>query len=100
VLAVGGTATLGGTLAPSLINGFTPAGGATFQILTAAPRSGTFGSVSGPFTAQYNANDVTLVAPVPQSSRGTLAPARTRAGSIRSTGIATAASPARATRRF
>ena len=62
VLAVGTTATLGGTLAPSLINAFTPASGATFQVLTAAPRTGTFGTVTGQFTAQYNPGNVTLVA--------------------------------------
>jgi hypothetical protein len=61
-LAIGGTASLDGTLAASLINGFTPASGAQFQVLTAATRTGTFGSVNGPLAAQYNPTNVTLAA--------------------------------------
>jgi hypothetical protein len=41
-LAVGGTATLGGTLNVSLINGFEPVPGDTFQVLTFGARSGDF----------------------------------------------------------
>ena len=66
VLAVGGTATLGGTLNATLLGGFVPASGTTFQILTAAPRAGTFGTTNLPpgFTAQNNATNLTLLAPV------------------------------------
>ncbi len=65
-LVITGTATLGGTLNVSLINGFTPASGDTFQILTFASRGGsTFAATNidprfGPVT--YNAMDMTLVA--------------------------------------
>lgn len=43
----GGAATLGGTLALSLIDGFTPAPCDTFDVLTAPSRSGTFATVTG-----------------------------------------------------
>ena len=46
-LAVSGTATLGGTLDVSLINGFQPALGNTFQVLTFASSSGNFGFYNG-----------------------------------------------------
>ena len=46
-LAVSGTATLGGTVDVSLINGFVPALGNTFQPLTFASSSGTFGFYNG-----------------------------------------------------
>lgn len=47
-LAVTGTATLAGTLNVSLINGFIPALGNTFDVLTAGTRSGTFATVNVP----------------------------------------------------
>jgi autotransporter-associated beta strand protein/T5SS/PEP-CTERM-associated repeat protein len=47
-LAVTGPATLAGTLNVTLINGFVPASGDTFDILTASARSGTFGTVNVP----------------------------------------------------
>ena len=64
-LAVGGTATLGGTLNAALINGFMPPSTAQFQVVTANSRSGTFATENLPsgFATQYNANGVTLVAP-------------------------------------
>ncbi|MEA3211935.1 MAG: hypothetical protein QOE70_4992, partial [Chthoniobacter sp.] len=62
-LSVGGTATLGGSLNATLINGFNPPFGSQFAVLTASPRTGTFSTVSGPVTAQYNPNNVTLVGP-------------------------------------
>jgi hypothetical protein len=47
VLAVSGTATLGGTLNVSLLNDFVPAVGASFPFLTAARVSGTFATTNG-----------------------------------------------------
>jgi hypothetical protein len=62
-LAVSGSATLGGTLHVVLINGFTPANGQTFDILTCAACSGQFGTVDAPgFTVQYRPGGVRLVA--------------------------------------
>jgi fibronectin-binding autotransporter adhesin len=62
-----GTATLGGTLDLSLINGFTPGLGDTFQFLTATSLVGNFTSVIGSdlggglaFDVIYGSNDVTL----------------------------------------
>jgi T5SS/PEP-CTERM-associated repeat protein len=62
-----GTATLGGTLDLSLINGFAPGLGDTFQFLTAASRVGEFASVLGTdlggnlaFDVLYGVTDVTL----------------------------------------
>jgi hypothetical protein len=46
-VAVGGAATLGGTLAVSLINGFTPQVGNSFPILTFGSQSGEFAAYSG-----------------------------------------------------
>jgi T5SS/PEP-CTERM-associated repeat protein len=62
-----GTATLGGTLDLSLINGFTPSENDTFQFLTASNILGTFDTILGAdlggglaFDVIYNLNDVTL----------------------------------------
>ncbi len=62
-----GTATLGGVLDLSLVGGFTPGLGDTFQFLTAANRLGTFASITGAnlggglvFDVVYGATDVTL----------------------------------------
>ncbi len=62
-----GTATLGGILDISLISGFTPGLGDTFQFLTAANRVGTFASITGAslggglaFDVMYGVNNVTL----------------------------------------
>gem|GEM_PF-441485 len=59
-LNVTGNATLAGTLNATLINGFNPPGLTQFQPLTFASRTGTFTTVTGPFTATYSATAVTL----------------------------------------
>jgi hypothetical protein len=62
---VGGAATLGGTLTITLINGYTPASGSTYQVLTFASEIGTYASLAGDgplFTAAYDTMDVTLTA--------------------------------------
>src|SRR5205823_1268547 len=46
-LAVGGAATLAGTLNVSMANGYTPNSGNTFQVITYASRSGAFSTVNG-----------------------------------------------------
>jgi fibronectin-binding autotransporter adhesin len=67
VLAVTGTATLGGTLNIGLLKNFVPLIGAEFEILTAKHVSGTFATVNGikinsseHFTVTYNSENVTL----------------------------------------
>jgi hypothetical protein len=76
VLNVTGTASLGGTLNISLLNGFVPAPGSSFNFLTAASISGTFATVNGlaingseSFTLTYGAQTVTLNA-IAQAARG------------------------------
>jgi hypothetical protein len=62
-LVVGGTATLDGTLNVTLIGGFTPNSGDTFQPLTSSAESGMFASLTGDgpmFTDSYGASGVTL----------------------------------------
>src|SRR5581483_10197140 len=46
-LAVGGTASLGGTLNVATINGFVPGGADSFQILTFGARTGDFAAKNG-----------------------------------------------------
>jgi len=46
-LIVTGNATLNGTLNISLVNGFRPAGGDTFEIIKYASHTGTFNNISG-----------------------------------------------------
>ncbi len=60
-------ATLAGTLNISLVSGFVPTIGSTFDILNGSTVTGTFGTVNGlsingteHFTVTYNANDVIL----------------------------------------
>jgi hypothetical protein len=67
VLAVSGTATLGGTLNILRPTSFIPAAGRTFQIVTAGAVSGTFATVNGLsikpsefFTITYNGANVVL----------------------------------------
>ncbi len=60
-LVVTGTAALAGAASATLVNNFQPAFNNTFQVLTFASRAGTFSTVNGPFTAQHNATNVTLV---------------------------------------
>ena len=67
-LAVTNGASLNGTLNVKLVNGFVPAIGNTFTILTASAVSGTFATVNGLSINSgehfdppvYNANSVTL----------------------------------------
>ena len=59
-LNITGTATLAGTLNTSLINGFTPTSNNGFIVMTFGARTGTFGTVSGPFAPTYNSTNVTL----------------------------------------
>ena len=60
---VGGTATLGGALAVSLVNNFVPVPGDRFQILTAGTLAGTFSAVTAPagMAVTYSNNSVYLV---------------------------------------
>ena len=60
---VSGTATLGGSLTGTLINGFTPAAGNVFSVVVAGTRTGTFASVNaGPaLSAAYTATQAQLV---------------------------------------
>jgi hypothetical protein len=67
-LAVSGTAALAGTLNVALVNGFTPASGTSFTILTFGARSGDFGAENGlmfspgeSFVPEYLGNTLTLV---------------------------------------
>jgi hypothetical protein len=67
-LTVSGTATLAGTLNVALVNGFTPALGASFTILTFGARSGDFSTENGLnfsptefFMPDYLGNTLTLV---------------------------------------
>ncbi len=64
-LAPAGDAILAGALNTTLINGYQPAGGEPFPIVTAAFVSGAFGTVNGRFTAQYSPANVTLIAKGP-----------------------------------
>jgi hypothetical protein len=65
-LLVGALASLAGTLNISLINSYTLTSGDTFQILTYASHSGTFGTINGlvqggkTLVPAYNATDMTL----------------------------------------
>ncbi|HEX6505803.1 MAG TPA: hypothetical protein VF011_21380 [Terriglobales bacterium] len=68
-LAVANGATLNGTLNIKLINGFVPAIGNSFTVVTASPVNGSFSTVNGlsinsgeHFMIAYNSNNVTLTA--------------------------------------
>ncbi|HUI43238.1 MAG TPA: hypothetical protein VL523_14845, partial [Terriglobia bacterium] len=68
-LRVSSGANVSGTLNITLLNGFVPAVGNTFQILKCSSLKGTFTTVNGTsinsnehFTVQYNSNNVTLQA--------------------------------------
>ena len=52
-LASGSTIQAAGTLAPTLVGGYTPSAGAEFGVIEGATVSGTFGTVSGGFHADY-----------------------------------------------
>jgi hypothetical protein len=66
-LAITGAATLDGTVNASLINGFVPTPGQTFQFLTYASRTGVFATINDTdpddgitYTTTYNPIDATL----------------------------------------
>jgi hypothetical protein len=65
-LAISGTATLAGTLNVQLLNGFIPASGNSFAVLTFGSHSGSFETVTGlqengiNFTPQYDQGDFSL----------------------------------------
>jgi hypothetical protein len=64
-LNVTGQATLDGTLTVNLINGFQPASGDGFTIMTFSSGSGAFANLNGDgplFTPSFDATDMTLVA--------------------------------------
>lgn len=82
-LNVTGTASLKGTLNVSLINGFVPALGASFDILNTSARSGTFSTVNGTaingsehFSVTYNGNDVLLTVVAGAAAPSTVSMAR------------------------
>jgi len=67
---ISGLATLGGTLNISLIGGFVPNAGDSFQIMTFGSRAGTFAAINGldlgggrSFQVNLSATDLTLVTP-------------------------------------
>lgn len=72
VLAVAGTATIADNFVAALVNGYTPANGATFNVLTGNPLTGTFSSQTlptfasthGSFTPSYSPTAFTLTAVV------------------------------------
>ncbi len=59
-LVFGGTATLGGTVSVTRLNGYTPAEGTLFPFLTAGSVAGTFAIVAGGFAAEYTGTTATL----------------------------------------
>jgi hypothetical protein len=66
VLAVSGTAALGGTLNVSLINSFSPSACTEWQIMTFSSSTGSFATVNFPSPAsdwriEYNSNNITVV---------------------------------------
>src|SRR5262249_17317990 len=70
---VTGTASLGGTLALTLLNGFAPVAGNSFAIFTYASRTGTFATFTAPtlggglvFSSAYDATNLTLLVGQPQ----------------------------------
>jgi hypothetical protein len=77
-LKVTGAASLGGTLTVDLINGFSPAAGNSFQVLTFASRTGDFAAENFPdlgslsLNAVFNPTNLTLVV---QGGSSTLSPA-------------------------
>ena len=62
-LGVTGNATLDGALDVSLVSGFTPGVGNSFQVMTYGPRTGMFASIDGhgrTYMQTYNATNLTL----------------------------------------
>jgi len=70
---IAGQATLNGTLELSLINGFVPAPGDSFTVMTFGSRSGTFSQIVQPptfqFNAVYSATDLILFAMLPTGEK-------------------------------
>jgi hypothetical protein len=67
VMNISGTASLGGTLNVSFVNGFAPVAGDAFKVLTFGSRSGTFKTITTQglptgrtLIANYNSGDLTL----------------------------------------
>nr|MBA3240670.1 right-handed parallel beta-helix repeat-containing protein [Acidobacteriota bacterium] len=60
-LAVTGAATLDGTINLTLIGGFDPPAGQSFQVMTFGSRTGTFSTVNGPFTLNFSATALNVV---------------------------------------
>src|SRR4029079_4571229 len=76
-LTVTDTATLGGTLAATLVNGFVPADGDAFTILTSASRTGTFATLQLPplaplwfWSTTYDTTSATITAHLDTDSDG------------------------------
>jgi hypothetical protein len=68
-MSIGGSVTLAGTLSVSLINGFTPTWGNSFQLLTAVSgRSGTFTTVNLPTLTNSNFEWLTNYGPTSGST--------------------------------
>jgi hypothetical protein len=59
-LFVDGIATLGGNLAVSTLNGFTPVNGNSWQIITAGGVTGQFASITAGYTVQQQGNNLVL----------------------------------------
>ncbi len=67
-ISVTGAATLNGTLVAQLVNGFTPAIGNAFQLMTYASVSGTFSTISGgtvTYTPTYGVTSLTITVVAP-----------------------------------
>jgi hypothetical protein len=76
-LQVSGQATLAGTVNVTFVNGFTPAPGNAFALLTCGSRSGTFATVRGTtLRPQYDATDFSLLALLAPLDRPEEAPGR------------------------
>ena len=93
VLGFRGELEAGGTLAPTLTGGFTPANGEEFDVIEGRPVKGAFGAVSGGFTADYTheSSEPPYVGVIYGSSSytgpgktGTTAPANPTVSSIKS----------------
>jgi hypothetical protein len=59
-LLVDDAANLGGSLAVSLLSGFTPASGNSWQIITAGSFTGQFNSITAGYTVQQQGNNLVL----------------------------------------
>ena len=91
-LTVSGATTLDGTLNLALVNGFSPAIGNSFQVMTFGSRTGQFATINGTalgngkqFSPAYSATSLTLnvtaAAPFPRSSTATATASPTRRNS-------------------